>query len=100
MIHHRQCARKSQTNRTSVRIRFGSNFNRTRAKHLRVGLELHVHFKPNAGDVFHLPKFLTQWPQRSQRNIRSSFSTQTAIHYTFNPVLEVRFAEIDEKAKL
>src|SRR5437762_3501650 len=53
MIHHRQSARQTEANRTSVRIWFGSKFNRTSAKHFGARLELDVHFKTYGGDVVH-----------------------------------------------
>jgi hypothetical protein len=51
MIHHRQRARKSEANRTGVRVRFGSNVNRTSAKYFGARLELNVHFQTDRRDV-------------------------------------------------
>jgi hypothetical protein len=53
MIHHWQCARQTETNRTRVRIWFRSKPDWTSAKHFGARLELNVHFKPDAGHVIH-----------------------------------------------
>ncbi len=57
VIHHRQGAGQPEANRTSVRVRFGAKFNRTRAKHFRARLELNVDFKADGGDVLHCTYF-------------------------------------------
>jgi hypothetical protein len=51
MIHHWQCARETEANRASVRVRFGAEFNRRSAEHLGARLELDVDFEADGGDV-------------------------------------------------
>ena len=98
LIHHRQRAGQPEANRTSVRVRLGAKFNRRSAKHFGSRLELHVHFQSDRRDVVHA-QFLTQSPQRSQRNLMWRFTIQATVDNSLDPVLQVRFAEINEKAQ-
>ena len=53
MIHHRQCARKTEAHRASVRVRFRSELNRRSAEHFGPRLQLDVHFQTDGSDVIH-----------------------------------------------
>src|SRR6266404_7478185 len=53
MIHHWQCARQTEADRTSVCIRFGSKLHWRSAKHLGTRLKLNMHFQADGRDVVH-----------------------------------------------
>ena len=82
-----------------MRVRLGAKFNRRSTKNFGARLELHVHFQPDRRDVVHF-EFLTRRPQGSQRNLWRIFRVQMTVDYALNPVLQMRFAEINEKAQL
>src|SRR4029077_7373527 len=53
MIHHWQCARQTDADRTSVCIWFGAKLHSRSAKHLGTRLKLNMHFKPDSSEVVH-----------------------------------------------
>ena len=48
-----ECPWQTETGRTGMRIRRGTEFYRTRAEHFAPRFQLHVHFEANGGNVIH-----------------------------------------------
>ncbi len=61
-VHDGKRPRQPETDRAGMRIRLRAEFHPAPAEHLAPGLQLHMHFQPDGGEVFHPAETLHRFP--------------------------------------